>query len=101
MENKIVGAIWNLSAKKHSQYVQSNLGGYGPDWLCYLAGKFKMPPTIYFSFPGLIFLKFFGYKTIDTKEYIERRHGEPFKFLFLPKLGLLGSQALLEKKVQF
>ena len=37
----------------------------------------------------------------ETKEYIERRHGEPFKFLFLPKMGLLGSQAVLEKKVQF
>ena len=36
-----------------------------------------------------------------TKEYIERRHGEPFKFLFLPKMGLLGSQAVLEKQVQF
>ena len=36
-----------------------------------------------------------------AKEYIERRHGEPFKFLFLPKIGLLGSQAVLEKKVQF
>ena len=36
-----------------------------------------------------------------AKEYIERRHGEPFKFLFLPKMGLLGSQAVLEKKVQF
>ena len=35
------------------------------------------------------------------KEYIERRHGEPFKFLFLPKMGLLGSQAVLEKKGQF
>ena len=35
------------------------------------------------------------------KEYIERRHGEPFEFLFLPKMGLLGSQAVLEKKVQF
>jgi hypothetical protein len=35
------------------------------------------------------------------KEYIERRHGEPFKFIFLPKMGLLGSQAVLEKKVQF
>jgi hypothetical protein len=32
-----------------------------------------------------------------AKEYIERRHGEPFKFLFLPKMGLLGSQAVLEK----
>jgi hypothetical protein len=38
---------------------------------------------------------------VKTKEYIERRHGEPFKFLFLPKMGLLGSQAVLEKKVQF
>ena len=32
------------------------------------------------------------------KEYIERRHGEPFKFLFLPKMGLLGSQACTRKK---
>ena len=46
--------------------------------------------------PGMSFL--FG---VVTKEYIERRHGEPFKFLFLPKMGLLGSQAVLEKKVQF
>jgi hypothetical protein len=38
---------------------------------------------------------------LGGKEYIERRHGEPFKFLFLPKMGLLGSQAVLEKKVQF
>ena len=36
--------------------------------------------------------------TLQSKEYIERRHGEPFKFLFLPKMGLLGSQAVLEKK---
>ena len=35
---------------------------------------------------------------LHNKEYIERRHGEPFKFLFLPKMGLLGSQAVLEKK---
>ena len=40
-------------------------------------------------------------KKVWAKEYIERRHGEPFKFLFLPKMGLLGSQAVLEKKVQF
>ena len=44
-----------------------------------------------------IVIKFY----LATKEYIERRHGEPFKFLFLPKIGLLGSQAVLEKKVQF
>jgi hypothetical protein len=40
-------------------------------------------------------------KRVRSKEYIDRRHGEPFKFLFLPKMGLLGSQAVLEKKVQF
>jgi hypothetical protein len=33
-------------------------------------------------------------KDTASKEYIERRHGEPFKFLFLPKMGLLGSQAV-------
>jgi hypothetical protein len=38
---------------------------------------------------------------LTFKKYIERRHGEPFKFLFLPKMGLLGSQAVLEKRVQF
>jgi hypothetical protein len=43
----------------------------------------------------------FNEKRLLCKEYIERRHGEPFKFLFLPKMGLLGSQAVLEKKVQF
>jgi hypothetical protein len=26
-----------------------------------------------------------GKKSDKTKEYIERRHGEPFEFLFLPK----------------
>ena len=33
-----------------------------------------------------------------TKEYIERRHGEPFRFLFLPKMSLLGSKASTSKK---
>ena len=32
------------------------------------------------------------------KEYIKRRHGESFKFLFLPKMGLSGSQASTRKK---
>jgi hypothetical protein len=32
-----------------------------------------------------------------NKEIVERRHGEPIKFLFLPKIGLLGSQAGNEK----
>ena len=26
------------------------------------------------------------------KDIVERRNGEPIKFLFLPKMGLLGSQ---------
>ena len=34
-----------------------------------------------------------------TKGIVERRHGEPIKFLFLPKMGLLGSQAGNEKKM--
>ena len=33
------------------------------------------------------------------KEIVERRHEEPIKFLFLPKMGLLGSQASTEKKM--
>ena len=35
---------------------------------------------------------------IAIKEIVERRHREPIKFLFLPKMGLLGSQASTEKK---
>ena len=35
---------------------------------------------------------------VTTKEYVERRHGELNKFLFLPKMDLLGSQAGNEKK---
>ena len=30
------------------------------------------------------------YVLIHTKEIVERRHGEPIKFLFLPKMSLLG-----------
>jgi hypothetical protein len=30
---------------------------------------------------------------VTFKEIVERRHGEAIKFLFLPKMGLLGSQA--------
>ena len=33
---------------------------------------------------------------IPTKEYIVRRHGEPFKFLFLPKIGKLESSFLVK-----
>jgi hypothetical protein len=42
--------------------------------------------------------KQFSYETSITKEIVERRHGEPINFLFLPKMGLLGSQAGNEKK---
>ena len=34
----------------------------------------------------------------QLQEIVERRHREPIKFLFLPKMGLLGSQACNEKK---
>ena len=34
-----------------------------------------------------------GLKCNMSKEIVERRHGEPIKFLSLPKMGLLGSQA--------
>ena len=33
------------------------------------------------------------------KEILERRHEEPIKLLFLPKMSLLGSQASTEKKL--
>ena len=52
-----------------------------------------------------IFLKYPMYLSILVRviflcfnEIVERRHGEPIKFLFLPKMGLLGSQASTEKK---
>ena len=35
--------------------------------------------------------------TVPSKETVERRHEEPIKFLFLPKMGPLGSQAGNEK----
>ena len=38
-------------------------------------------------------------KYVEAKEIVERRHGETIKFLFLPKMGLLGSQASTEKKI--
>jgi hypothetical protein len=34
----------------------------------------------------------------NDKEYVERRHGEPFEFVFLPKMDLLDSQASTKKK---
>ena len=40
------------------------------------------------------------YFSTDAKEYIKRRHGEPFKFLFLPKMGLIGRQVSTRKNIQ-
>lgn len=40
---------------------------------------------------------FMAHFSPNPKEIVERRHGEPIKFLFLPKMGLLGSQAGNEK----
>jgi hypothetical protein len=37
-------------------------------------------------------------KSVKAKEIEERRRGEPIKFLFLPKMGFLGSHAGNEKK---
>ena len=34
---------------------------------------------------------------LPLKEIVERRHGEPIKFLSLPKMDLMGSQAGNEK----
>ena len=34
----------------------------------------------------------------SPKEYVERRHGEPIKFIFLPKMGLLGWLPVMKKK---
>ena len=45
---KIVGAVWDLSAKSIDKPI-ANLGGNGPDRLNYLAGKSQTAPTI-FSF---------------------------------------------------
>jgi hypothetical protein len=39
--------------------------------------------------------------SLVCKEIVERRHGEPIEFLFLPKMGLLGSQAGNEKNCWF
>jgi hypothetical protein len=41
----------------------------------------------------------FTFLCTTPKEIVERRYGEPIKFLFLPKMGLLGSQAGNEKKM--
>ena len=41
------------------------------------------------------------YQCGQSKEYIERRHGDHFEFLFLPKMGLLCSQASSRKKSKY
>ena len=41
--------------------------------------------------------QFVRFEPTLPKEIVERRHGEAIKFLLLPKMGLLGSQAGNEK----
>ena len=50
--------------------------------------------------PQIFKLMFIGFCHLH-KEIVEKRHGEPIKFLFLPKMGLFGShaRAVLEKKL--
>ena len=38
-------------------------------------------------------------KSVLTKEIVERRHGEPIKSLFLPKMGFWDSQVSTEEKL--
>ena len=52
--------------------------------------------SVFLSRPFWIFF-FKKKKLLHPKEIVERSHGEPIKFLFLPKMGLLGSQAGNEK----
>ena len=59
---KIVGAVTCLIA----QPIQPNLGENGLDWLCYLAGKFQMAPTVFFILSGHFFLNDF-FKNPQTK----------------------------------
>ena len=47
--------------------------------------------------PQIFKLMFIGFCHLH-KEIVEKRHGEPIKFLFLTKMGLLGSQASTEIK---
>ena len=58
-------------------------------------GEYNLDGGKYFKL-DLLFISVSQYK---VKEIVERRHGEPIKFLFLPKMGLLGSQASTEKKM--
>ena len=47
----IVGAVWVLHAKWHSQSTPI-FTKIGLDWLCYLAGNSQTAPTIFFKFSG-------------------------------------------------
>ena len=62
---------------------ENNDGGCDDALLIYDALKFSIVYVVKWS--------------VLDKEIVERRHGEPIKFLFLPKMGLLGRQAGNEK----
>ena len=45
-----MGVLYNL---------QSNFGGNGLDWLCYLAGNYQTATMIFFKLSGYVFFKDF------------------------------------------
>ena len=50
-------------------------------------------------YKSIVNIYIYRFISLRVKKIVERRHGEPLKFLFLPKMGLLGSQASTEKKL--
>ena len=59
---------------------------YFSEWLPWLLIRHPWLYTI-----DHFYCHFYFWFSCRGKEYVERRHGEPIKFLFLPKMGLLGS----------
>ena len=75
---------------------------YFPFNICFSTALGWTSTDFYLIFLVFAEIKYILFRKSDCdKEYIERRHDEPFKCLILPKMGLLVSQAVLEKKVQF
>ena len=64
--------------------------------ICTLLGLMFSPTALSMKLDRWIW-KLSCYQLSQHKEIVERRHGEPIKFLFLHKMGLLGSQAGNEK----
>ena len=62
---KIMGAVWELPAKQHSQF-QPNLSENGLDWLCYLAGNYQTAPMIFFQTFRIHFTFYYFIKNSQT-----------------------------------